>query len=250
MRPIFDKSILIATFCNHRPSLGFHDSMVRLVGSLNSIFPESNINTLIVKDATLVWEARNRIAHAAISGKFDFLFFIDSDITFSVDDFNNLVLNCINITHPKPVLRSGVYLDRRIWAPVACVNKPNTFEDVNKIDDILTILEKIRTKRKMVPVSGLPMGFTLIETKILKDMSPPWFFEDYEHDSLNRIGEDYHFCFKAMDIGVVPILDCTVLVGHECSTVLNPMNLMGQYEHGGPDAIKGFFADKITEAGV
>ena len=245
MKPIFDKSLLIATFCNHRPGAGYHDSMVRLAFSLREFLPDVNVETIRLGDATLVWEARNRIAHAALAKKHDFLLFIDSDIIFTPEDVKNLIFNSLDVVHPKPVLRSGIYADRRYWVPIARLHEQ---EKIGKIAALQKIFLKMRRRVTMFPVLGLPMGFTLIQTSIFKEMGPPWFFEDYQQGTLNRVGEDYYFCQKAFKMGVEPILDCSVWVGHEGHTVIDPKQLMQQYEQYGDDFVTQL-GQRIEEAG-
>lgn len=128
-----------------------------------------------IQGALLPVSRDNLILYAKKLG-FDFILFIDSDIKFPPDGLLRLY------NHKKDVI--GVNY------AVKGEGRPVLTEDV-----FGDPLDKI--KSSLVKMSGVGMGFTLINLKVFDGIQQPYFYIDYEYDKARNFlhwGEDKAFC--------------------------------------------------------
>lgn len=152
---------------------------------------------VVFEVGSLIHESRGKLAVAAISGGYDYLLFIDSDMTFTLDDVERL------IDHGDDIVGAN-YL-KRSWTlgPTAHTFFPVEGEGAAELPPDLAGRHK---------VDALGTGFMLIAvpalTKIiLHAQCNPFNF-------IGAIGEDYSFCKRAQDAGFRVYADNDLNVGH------------------------------------
>lgn len=70
----------------------------------------------MIVDGSLVYDARDAIAKAAIDNGYDYVLYVDSDMVFSADDLNRL------LSHDTDIC-SGLYVTRRGENKNVCYSK-------------------------------------------------------------------------------------------------------------------------------
>lgn len=135
------------------------------------------------------------------------LFWIDSDIEWTVEDFMRLYNSDSDIV-------SGLYvLDT---AGTVAVNYPNSDglpTRVNKVEFLLHSEE--------VEVGGVGFGFVCVKSGVFEKMERPWFLINRVRiDGVQvNVGEDYSWCANAVRSGFKIFVDPLVKVGHHKETV-------------------------------
>ncbi|MEM3265325.1 MAG: hypothetical protein QXH07_05160 [Thermoplasmata archaeon] len=130
----------------------------------------------------------------------DYIFFLDSDVIVPPNTIQTLMQWHYPIT-------AGVY-----WKKV---NKTHTSlymydENSKKYNAI----EKYKAPRTMF-VDGIGMGITLIDTRIFKKLSQPWFWWEHYKVNKDRLSEDLYFCKKVWDeLGIKILVDTYVTGEH------------------------------------
>jgi FkbM family methyltransferase len=144
-------------------------------------------------------QVRNLIADWTVKG-FDYVFCVDSDITFPPDTLAKLLnqarYNSIDII-------SGVYRTKTKQFGVELYD-----ENYQQLD--FGIIQG----RGTVPIGACGFGCVLVSSEILERVGYPQF--DY-HRALNHndtLSEDVDFCMKAWAKGAAVFCDTTVLCGH------------------------------------
>ncbi len=132
--------------------------------------------------------SRNRSVDQALETEADYLFFIDSDMSFPVDTLSRLlagmqekqadVMACTYVMR-QPPFRNLVYG--------------------------LPCEAKTQMVKGLVEVARLPTGMMLIDTKTFKNLKKPYFrFPFQEEDETHEAslgGEDYYFCDSIIATG-------------------------------------------------
>jgi len=150
--------------------------------------------------------ARNKIASQAFDGEYDFLFFVDDDMTFKADLLCNLIesqkktnadiIAGLAFLRREPHEPSMFMLasDNRTYNPVVMWATGHTIE-----------------------VDAVGMACTLITRQALRKVA----ITSQSHknivgffDNLENTGEDLRFCFKAKQEGMSIFCDTSQLVGH------------------------------------
>ena len=150
----------------------------------------------------------NKIANGAFT--YDKIFWIDSDIEWTIEDFMQLYTSDLDIV-------SGLYaLDQHGKVAVHYPNNLGVPTSVNKVEFLLHI--------DPVEVGGVGFGFVCMKHGVFETMSRPWFLigrVQWSQDSLMRVnvGEDYSWCGKAQQSGYKIFVDPTVKVRHHKETV-------------------------------
>lgn len=150
----------------------------------------------------------NKIASGAFT--YDKLFWIDSDIEWSVDDFYKL------FTSEKEII-SGLYvLDTIGTVAVQIPNARGVPTRVNKVEFLL--------HDQPVEVGGVGFGFVCMKSGVFENIPRPWFLigrVQWSEDSEMRVnvGEDYSWCGRAQQAGFKIFVDPTVRVKHHKETI-------------------------------
>lgn len=129
---------------------------------------------LMNEKSSLITIARNNLVKRALDFGADYALFLDSDMTFPQNTLLRLV------SHKKDVV-AATY--RKRVAPFDLLGK---LKDTDRSDGV-------------AEAEHLPTGCMLINAKVLKGLSWPWFFETYDETEFATpyAGEDINFCRKA-----------------------------------------------------
>lgn len=141
---------------------------------------------------------------------YDRIFWIDSDIEWSVEDFMKLYESRLDIV-------SGLYsLDPTGQVAVHYPNERGAPTRVNKVEFLL--------HEEPVEVGGVGFGFVCMKSGVFESIPRPWFLigrVQWSEDSDMRVnvGEDYSWCGKAQQAGYKIYVDPTVKLRHHKETV-------------------------------
>ena len=163
-------------------------------------------------------QIRNLIASWA--ERYDYLFSVDSDISFKPDTLKKL------LAHDKDVV-SGLYIQR----------KPGQH-----------ILELYRNGRNvpygdikglgLVEIDGCGFGCVLVKSEVIRAIGYPQFVYKSALDHAHTVSEDTYFCLKAKEKGYCIWADTTIQCGHHGSNVFTVDNNIAQTS-----------TDRLTELG-
>jgi len=172
---------------------------------------------------TLIHNARNQIAMAAINKECDYLFFVDSDCVLPVDALKRLY------EHDKDVV-AGMYFGKvSPFPPIVYQKTPEGL--YRHLTDY--------PENSLVEVDGVGMGCCLIKTEVLKHfvfdkelkyadgknefVKESFGFEPIMSPDENRvsIGEDLSFCKRCQDLGYKIYVDTGVQCEHQTVRYIN-----------------------------
>jgi len=145
-------------------------------------------------------QVRNLIADWTVNG-FDYLFAVDSDISFPKDTLRKLV------AHDRDLV-SGLYIQRKPGQHVLEVYKFNDHGGVTNIP-----IEEIQG-RGLVEIASCGFGCVLIKAKVFREVGYPQFVYHSAINHANTISEDVDFCRKALSKGFSLWADTSVLCNH------------------------------------
>lgn len=147
-------------------------------------------------------ENRNYLATQAIKEKCSHLMMIDDDMIFPSDTLNTL------LSHDKDFV--GVLAHSRCLPPLPVVT---TF-DQDEISTTDRLLGKYNFPDTLFKVKGIGGGIVLIKTEVFENISRPWFANENYDTGMTKVGEDYYFCNKVLEIGKEIWCDPTLKIGH------------------------------------
>ena len=192
-------NILIAVPCMDQVPARFAQSLAMLdkVGNCAVAF---NIGSLI-------YESRNQLARQAINMAADYMFWLDSDMTFEPDTLMRLMADM-----DKGDIISGLYF-RRVppFSPVL-FDKLDISDGCAQWTDFKTVPDA------PFEVGGCGFGCVLLPTKILFDVANK--FGDW-FSPIGRVGEDLSFCWRARQCGYKIICDPAIGLGHVGNHVID-----------------------------
>lgn len=162
---------------------------------------------LMVQKNTLIYDARNRIAGSAIQRGFDYVFWVDSDMSFQTDAMTMLLQDAEQGCH----FVSGLYFTRH--KPIM----PSLFKDVvyrrmenGKLESHGDVMDKY-PKNALFETAGSGFACVVTSVQLLYDI---WQKFGAPFTPLERLGEDIGFCWKAAQCGYKLYADSRVKVGH------------------------------------
>jgi len=169
---------------------------------------------------TLIFDQREKLVEVALKEGCDAVLFIDSDMRFPADTVEILlsreqpIVGVNAVTRRKPVLPTALNLkvERQDGKVVR-----HKWEKVDSAG-----------KEGIEPVSAIGFGVTMIRKEVFQKMPRPWF--DVGWGKAGIVGEDVHFCIRAMDAGFQPYVDHSLskFIGH-----------IGTYEYRWSDVKEG-----------
>ncbi len=155
---------------------------------------------LDIESGTLVYTARERIAHKAINEHFSHVLWLDSDMVFSPEILDDLMFSGKDFV-------TGIYHARR-KGYASCIF---TMLDLGAIDGVAKFERAETYPSETFEIAGCGFGCVLISTDILTNVC------------LNRgtcftptpnFGEDLAFCKRATDLGHHIWCEPSVVCGH------------------------------------
>ncbi len=208
------KSVIIMTPARH-----FTVSYVKsLIDTLSWCFQNDIICKLVTLDGSHVAQLRQAMTHGLKEAdeSFDYAFWIDSDVSWNVKDFETLLSSPYDIT-------CGLYLITEDGG----ISVHKTAESVNKHSGVLMKHSELNKYRRYFEVGCSGFGFICLKNNVIDSMHPDWFMSrtainTYKNGDTEEImisGEDIAWCYCARDAGYKVMCDATVLVGHEKSSV-------------------------------
>jgi len=148
-----------------------------------------------------VEQVRNLIAHWTVQNGFDYLFAVDSDISFPPDTLAKL------LSHDKDIV-SGVYIQRIPGTHTIEIMRANQFGGVTHVD-----WNTIKGQG-LVPIDGCGFGCALVKAEVFKGMPYPQYVYKSAIDHKDTISEDVFFCMRARENGFTLWCDTSVICDH------------------------------------
>lgn len=144
--------------------------------------------------------ARNNIVQKALSGGFDYILMVDSDVVIPSDTLKNM------LEHPTEICL-GLCPRKNTTNGTTCIYKMG---QVN-YQDAYTYYNLPKGNRLIVHGGG--MACALIKVDIFKDLQYPYFkYVTYNNGS--ELSEDLYFCSQAKANGYNIFVDTRVRCGH------------------------------------
>lgn len=148
--------------------------------------------------------------------KFKYVLTVEDD-NLPPPDGHVRLLESIHEHHLDAV--SGLYFTKSDAARPMAFGDPERFATTGMLEFLPRDVRQAVAERKILPVNGLAMGFTLWRLDLFREIEPPWFVTAQEcgPDSggfTKNFTQDLDFCLKARLKGKRFAVDCRVKVGH------------------------------------
>jgi glycosyltransferase involved in cell wall biosynthesis len=150
----------------------------------------------------MIDQIRNLAADWVVKA-YDYLFFVDSDITFNSDTLYKL------LEHDKPVV-GGLYRQRKDEFILEVYDR--NYRNINGQD---------LSQNALSEVGALGCGCILIKKEVLVDVGFPQFVYKSGLTMNDTFSEDVYFCKAAREKGYSVWIDTTILCGHKGTTWFN-----------------------------
>lgn len=172
----------------------------RTVISLLRTTERGKVEPMIV-EGSLVYDARDTIANAAVENGYDYVLYVDSDMFFTADDVKKLLAHDADIVTGLYVTRHGE--NKNVIYKQVITRRRFPYRSPQLVEDT--------ARTGYGPVAACGFGFCLIKTSVIKSMlkrykslfEPKW-----------GVGEDAAFCIRARKCGYQIFTDRDVKVGH------------------------------------
>lgn len=175
--------ILIAIPCMDTVPVAFAESL------LNLDKPEGT--KVCFKSGSLIYDARNLLSLTAIDNQFDYVLWLDSDMTFPHDTLTRL-LEDVNRSHAEMV--SGLYVKRTMpTKPVIYYRIEPPKQNEQGIPEIQICEWMNYPKDETFAIAGCGFGCVLTSVKLLKDV---WDRYGPAFAPYPWAGEDISFCYR------------------------------------------------------
>ena len=162
-------------------------------------------------------QARNKCATMAMERGYDYLMFVDSDVTLP------LLTLCEMLQYPKDIV-VGIYPRRNTYPTTTEVflNTSYDFLDENNLalSEVPTFLDTpeidVPEDKCRLDVKGGGLGCALINVNLFTRMQYPY-FRYVEYESGATLAEDNYFCWKASELGATIQCDYRIRCSHKFS---------------------------------
>lgn len=183
--------LAICVPCRDSVMSGFCFDLAKLVG-----YHSRNTQDQIMiyqMPGTLIFHQREKLAEQALKDGAEAILWIDSDMRFPSDTLERLLSHGLDIcgvnatTRREPIVPTALNLE---------------------VVDEHPVFHKVETRGKayVEEVSAVGFGVTLTRASVFKTMPQPW-FDILWTDGGGIVGEDVHFCIKALDCGIKTYVD-------------------------------------------
>lgn len=156
---------------------------------------------IIYAIGSLVYDARNQLADAAIDGGFDFAFWTDSDMVFEKD----LLFKMFEVMKESDAPMVSTVCRRR--KPPHTYVQYSSLEEKDGVWDAVAIEEPKGT----MEIEACGFGGVLIQVPLMKAVRDVW---GRPFNPIDGIGEDLSFCVRAKMLGAKIVCDESLRMGH------------------------------------
>lgn len=183
--------IAICVPCRDSVMSGFAFDLANLVGYVSR--NTDHKITLLQMSGTLIFTQREKLAEEALADGAEAILWIDSDMRFPVNTLEVMLNRKVPIlgvnatTRREPIIPTATQLEMK--------DRMATFRKVES-----------RGKQGIEQVTAVGFGVTLVRSQVFKEIPKPWFNIIWKDDG-DIIGEDVHFCVKALDCGIETYVD-------------------------------------------
>jgi FkbM family methyltransferase len=195
--PVMKKKILIAIPCSKYIESETFKSIYDLE------VPEGYETTFQYFYGYQIDQVRNLIASWAVH--YDYLFSVDSDISFPKDTLKKF------LQHDKDMV-SGLYIQRKPGEHILEVYRKNEYGGFSNLT------QKDITQHGLIQIDSCGFGCVLIKSKVISDIGYPQFVYRSALDHKDTFSEDLYFCLKAAEKGFKIYADTTVQCEHHGSS--------------------------------
>lgn len=193
-------SVLIAVPCMSHVPVEFMASFVTL-----DTTPGGRIT---MESGSLVYKARNNMALKAIQGGFDYIMWIDSDMTFET----NLVGRLLDDARQGKDYITALAFSRKIPCE-PCIYKHITWEERPE-GGVRCGIDAYRDypQESLFEIAGSGLAACLMKTDLLKEVGKE--FKTAPFNPLQGLGEDVSLNWRLRQMGVKMWCDSRIRVGH------------------------------------
>lgn len=151
-------------------------------------------------------QIRNLICYYAIENKYDYVFFVDSDIVLPSDT----LIKLLSINKP---IATGIYIQRKKEII------PEIY--INENGNIINENYKNLVEHKQIQIAGCGFGCVLVNIKVIKAVGYPQFEYHSAIKMEDTYSEDLDFCTKAINLGFDIYADTSIKCDHIGETRYN-----------------------------
>jgi len=212
--------VFLGTICGGSLRVEYVNSMIQ-----TATHPETGVRATIIEPyGPYLDDGRNVVIERALArGEFDYLLFVDSDISWRPEDVCKIVAAAE--AHPFPAIFTGAYSSARHGVPFVVAGN---YIPGSRNVECFTMEQfydlHARHGDGAVQIDGCGAGFLLIPRVVIDRLleihgSPvPWFCEPII-DGVHH-GEDYGFCMRAEDAGFPTYLVPSITLLHNKTVAL------------------------------
>lgn len=169
---------------------------------------------VVYYDGGTIYEMRNQAVDDARRLGVEGILFIDADMSFHRDSLARLV------EHSLPIV-SGLCRARRKPYNIAA---KKIIKDPLEGEDMLVDVEPDEYTRGLYNVDLVGAAFLYIRMDVFDQIKKPYFMrreiENPADGEVDRVGEDYYFCYKARAAGIPIAIDLDLHIGHITTTIV------------------------------
>lgn len=141
---------------------------------------------------SVISQQRNELVERALLGNATHILWLDSDMHFPNNVFDELN------KHNKDIV-AATYSTR------VTPQRSVAFVDKNDLSNRLSI-----SNSGLHSVFAVGMGCMLVNASVFTEIPKPWFFHTWNEDTQDISGEDIYFCKQATDSGFDIYVDCSI----------------------------------------
>lgn len=219
----------------------FDDPTFETAISLKHLDRDTKYNTATkYKKATYIHTARNTLVYDAVDLGATHLMFIDADMGFGPEAFENLVKHSLELDAD---IVGGLYVSRYD-------EKRNIVKKIKENEDkelVLEDVQEIEDFSKPFEVDAIGTGFMLINMRVFQKLEPPFFYYTSPKTfglkevafPRNELGEDVVFCLAAKEAGFNIFCDPSIELGHVGKKVyIHPHYAKKEEKESGPEKME------------
>lgn len=158
------------------------DFMVSMMGLVGHTVTTAPVEMHLINHVnSVITDARNRLVTISKEWGADWLLWFDSDLTFPPETLVRLMSHNLDIVGATYSQRAHPYSVLGEFA-----GEPQS--DLSGVS--------------LVEANMMPGGLMLIKASVYDKIPGPWYEDTYKPGTMDRIGEDIDFCFKAKKAGI------------------------------------------------